>query len=57
MIVNVLNSGQCSSRTFTHTITFIQATSTCPDGQEVIAAKLERANFLDNALLPDLDEL
>ncbi|PLW32133.1 hypothetical protein PCANC_24360 [Puccinia coronata f. sp. avenae] len=37
--------------------TLEKATSTCPDGQEVIAAKLEGANFLDNASLPDLDEL
>ncbi|PLW29099.1 hypothetical protein PCASD_19760 [Puccinia coronata f. sp. avenae] len=58
MIVNVLDSGECSSKTFTHTVTFIQATSTCPNGQEVIAAELlERAKFLGNALLPDLDEL
>ncbi|KAI9600681.1 hypothetical protein H4Q26_000471 [Puccinia striiformis f. sp. tritici PST-130] len=58
MIVNVLDSGECSSKTFSHTVTFIQAISTCPNGREVIAAELlERAKFLGNALLPDLDEL
>ncbi|WAQ92891.1 hypothetical protein PtA15_17A373 [Puccinia triticina] len=58
MIVNVLDSGECSSKTFSHTVTFIQAISTCPNGREVIAAELlERAKFLGDALLPDLDEL
>ncbi|KAA1092667.1 hypothetical protein PGT21_010863 [Puccinia graminis f. sp. tritici] len=48
----------CSSKTFSHTVTFIQAISTCPNGREVIAAELlERAKFLGDALLPDLDEL
>ncbi|KAI8460869.1 hypothetical protein BY996DRAFT_6429551 [Phakopsora pachyrhizi] len=58
MIVNVLDSGECSSKTFSHTVTFIQALSTAPHGREVIAAELlERAQFLGEALLPDLDEL
>ncbi|KAA1107112.1 hypothetical protein PGT21_002719 [Puccinia graminis f. sp. tritici] len=58
MIVNVLDSGECSSKTFSHTVTFIQAISTCPNGREVIAAELlERAKYLGDALLPDLDEL
>lgn len=58
MIVNVLDSGECSSKTFSHTVTFIQAISTIPNGREVIAAELlERAKFLGSALLPDLDEL
>ncbi|MBW0460652.1 hypothetical protein O181_000367 [Austropuccinia psidii MF-1] len=58
MIVNVLDSGECSSKTFSHTVTFIQAISTIPNGREVIAAELvERAKYLGNVLLPDLDEL
>ncbi|CAH7671711.1 hypothetical protein PPACK8108_LOCUS6518 [Phakopsora pachyrhizi] len=58
MIVNVLDSGKCSSKTFSHTVTFMQALSTAPHGREVIAAELlERAQFLGEALLPDLDEL
>ncbi|KAI8450237.1 hypothetical protein BY996DRAFT_6417579 [Phakopsora pachyrhizi] len=58
MIVNVLDSGECSSKTFSHTVTFMQALSTAPHGREVIAAELlERAQFLGEALLPDLDEL
>ncbi|CAH7681584.1 hypothetical protein PPACK8108_LOCUS14198 [Phakopsora pachyrhizi] len=58
IIVNVLDSGECSSKTFSHTVTFMQALSTAPHGREVIAAELlERAQFLGEALLPDLDEL
>ncbi|KAH9820843.1 hypothetical protein DFH28DRAFT_1121207 [Melampsora americana] len=58
MIVNVLDSGECSSKTFSHTVTFIQAVSIIPNGRETIASELlERANVLGNALLPDLDEL
>lgn len=58
MIVNVLDAGECSRKTFSHTVSFIQAVSIIPHGQETIASELlERAKFLGNALLPDLDEL
>ncbi|KAI8459803.1 hypothetical protein BY996DRAFT_6409869 [Phakopsora pachyrhizi] len=58
MIFNVLVSGKCSSKTFSHTVNFIQALSTASHGREVIAAELlECAQLLGKALLPDLDEL
>jgi E3 ubiquitin-protein ligase HUWE1 len=58
MISNVVDSAECSRKAFSHTVTFIQDILTCPNGQEVIAAKLlVRAKFRGNDLLPDLKEL
>ena len=57
-IVNILTVGDCSSRTFQHTLSLIQHLAYLPDAREVIAQELKvRAQEFGQNLLVDLDAL
>lgn len=58
LVVNVLDAGECSSKTFQQTLILIQNLSFLPEAREIISDELRsRAQSLSNLLLPDLDEL
>lgn len=58
LVVNILDAGECSSKTFQQTLVLIQNLSYLPEAREVISEELKaRAQTLSNQLLPDLDEL
>lgn len=58
LVVNVLDAGECSSKTFQQTLVLIQNLSYLPGARDIILDELKsRAQSLSNALLPDLDEL
>lgn len=58
LVVNILDAGECSSKTFQQTLVLIQNLSYLPEAREVISEELKaRAQALSNQLLPDLDEL
>jgi E3 ubiquitin-protein ligase HUWE1 len=57
-IANLLTTGECSAKTFQHTMSSIQNLSYLPDVKDVIAAELKsRAEALGDALYCDLREL
>ncbi|SCV71562.1 BQ2448_3150 [Microbotryum intermedium] len=58
LVVNVLDAGECSSKTFQQTLILIQHLSYLPDAREIISEELRnRAQALADSILPDLDEL
>jgi E3 ubiquitin-protein ligase HUWE1 len=58
LVVNVLDAGECSSKTFQQTLVLIQNLSYLPEAREVISEELKvRAQSLSNSLLPNLEEL
>ena len=58
LVVNVLDAGECSSKTFQQTLVLIQNLSYLPEAREVISDELKlRAQALCGRLIPDLDEL
>lgn len=58
LVVNILDAGECSSKTFQQTLVLIQNLSYLPEAREVISEELQkRAQGLADALIPDLDEL
>ncbi|EJD02952.1 uncharacterized protein FOMMEDRAFT_107991 [Fomitiporia mediterranea MF3/22] len=57
-IVNILTVGECSGRTFQHTLALIQHLSFLPDARDIIAQELRlKANDFGANLSKDLDEL
>lgn len=57
-IVNILTVGECSGRTFQHTLALIQHLSFLPDARDVIAQELRlRAHEFGQSLSSDLDTL
>ncbi|KAL5523755.1 hypothetical protein ACEPAG_7928 [Sanghuangporus baumii] len=57
-IVNILTVGECSGRTFQHTLALIQHLSFLPDARDVIAQELKlKAHDLMLSLSADLDVL
>lgn len=57
-IVNILTIGECSSRTFQHTLGLIQHLSFLPDARGVVAQELKvKAHDFGSNLSADLDEL
>lgn len=58
LVVNILDAGECSSKTFQQTLILIQNLSYLPEAREVISQELQqRAQALADSLLPDLNEL
>ncbi|GAA5851451.1 hypothetical protein JCM3766R1_000331 [Sporobolomyces carnicolor] len=58
LVVNVLDAGECSSRTFSQTLTLIQNLSHLETGRDAILDELKiRAEKISNELIPDLQEL
>jgi len=58
LVVNVLDAGECSSRTFSQTLTLIQNLSHLESGRATILDELKlRAERISNDLIPDLKEL
>lgn len=58
LVVNILDAGECSSKTFQQTLVLIQNLSYLPEAREVISEELKvRAQSLSDSLVPDLDEL
>ncbi|KAI5477219.1 E3 ubiquitin-protein ligase HUWE1 [Pseudohyphozyma bogoriensis] len=58
LVVNILDAGECSSRTFQQTLVLIQNLSYLPGARDSILEELKsRAQSLADQLLPDLDEL
>ncbi|SGY62078.1 BQ5605_C007g04651 [Microbotryum silenes-dioicae] len=58
LVVNVLDAGECSSKTFQQTLILIQHLSYLPEAREIISDELRsRAQALADSILPDLDEL
>lgn len=58
LVVNILDAGECSSRTFQQTLVLIQNLSYLPEVREIISEELKlRAQGLCNSLVPDLNEL
>ncbi|GAA5975362.1 hypothetical protein JCM5350_006450 [Sporobolomyces pararoseus] len=58
LVVNVLDAGECSSRTFSQTLTLIQNLSNLESGRNTILDELKaRAEKISNDLIPDLQEL
>ncbi|GAA5906785.1 E3 ubiquitin-protein ligase TOM1 [Sporobolomyces salmoneus] len=58
LVVNVLDAGECSSRTFSQTLTLIQNLSHLESGRDTILDELKaRAEKISNDLIPDLEEL
>lgn len=58
LVVNILDAGECSSKTFQQTLVLIQNLSYLPEAREVISEELKaRAQSLSDSLIPDLDEL
>ncbi|GAA6062543.1 hypothetical protein JCM10212_004309 [Sporobolomyces blumeae] len=58
LVVNVLDAGECSSKTFSQTITLIQNLSNLEAGRDTILDELKlRAEKISNDLIPDLKEL
>lgn len=58
LIVNILTIGDCSGRTFQHTLALIQHLSFLPDARDVIAQELKtKAQEFGNNLSSDLDVL
>lgn len=58
LVVNILDAGECSSKTFQQTIALIQNLSHLPDSRDVISEELKtRAQSLAGLLVPDLDHL
>jgi E3 ubiquitin-protein ligase HUWE1 len=58
LVVNVLDAGECSSKTFQHTLVLIQNLSFLPEARETISDELKvRSEALSALLLPDLAEL
>ncbi|GAA5939453.1 E3 ubiquitin-protein ligase TOM1 [Sporobolomyces koalae] len=58
LVVNVLDAGECSSRTFSQTLTLIQNLSHLDSGRDTILDELRsRAEKISNELIPDLKEL
>ncbi|KAF8070121.1 hypothetical protein FPV67DRAFT_1579109 [Lyophyllum atratum] len=57
-IVNILTVGECSGRTFQHSLALIQHLSYIPDARDVIAQELKaKAQEAGQSLSSDLDEL
>lgn len=58
LIVNILTAGECSGRTFSHSLTLIQHLSHIPDARDVFAMELKaRAHDFGQTLFASLDEL
>lgn len=58
LIVNVLDAGDCSSRSFQHTLSLIQNLATLPDALDVIVDELKlRAQRICKMLVDELNEL
>lgn len=58
LVVNILTTGECSGRTFSHTLALIQHLSFIPDVRDVIAQELRtRAQDFGQRLYSSLDEL
>ncbi|KAL4252810.1 UPL family protein [Abortiporus biennis] len=58
LIVNILTVGECSGRTFSHSLALIQHLSYIPDARDVIAQELRtRAQEFGQSLYDALDEL
>ncbi|KZV95100.1 hypothetical protein EXIGLDRAFT_644511 [Exidia glandulosa HHB12029] len=58
LIVNILTGGECSSRTFQHSLALIQNLACLPDSRDTIASELRsRAQDLGTSIYMDLDEL
>ncbi|KAJ9117613.1 hypothetical protein QFC22_004463 [Naganishia vaughanmartiniae] len=58
LVVNILNNGECSSRTFSHTLTLIQHLSYIAEAKRIITEELrDRANSLGTMLTSDLQQL
>lgn len=58
LVVNILNNGECSSRTFSHTLTLIQHLSSVPEAKQIITDELrDRAGSLGVILTNDLQQL
>ncbi|KAI0081201.1 hypothetical protein K474DRAFT_1768664 [Panus rudis PR-1116 ss-1] len=57
-VVNILTTGECSGRAFSHTLALIQHLSHIPEAKEVIAQELRlRAQEFGQRLYESLDEL
>ncbi|KAK4704493.1 hypothetical protein P7C70_g1715, partial [Phenoliferia sp. Uapishka_3] len=58
LVVNILDAGECSSKTFQQTLLLIQNLSYLPEARDVIAEELKtRSQSLAALLAADLDEL
>lgn len=58
LVVNILNNGECSSRTFSHTLTLIQHLSSINEAKQIITNELrDRAASLGVILTNDLQQL
>ncbi|GAA6048825.1 hypothetical protein JCM3770_003640 [Rhodotorula araucariae] len=58
LVVNVLDAGECSSRTFSQTLSIIQNLSHLAGARETILGELKgRAEKISNEIAPDLVEL
>lgn len=58
LIVNILTGGECSSRTFQHSLTLIQNLACLSESRDTIASELRsRAQDLGSSIYMDLDEL
>ncbi|GAA5961735.1 hypothetical protein JCM21900_000844 [Sporobolomyces salmonicolor] len=58
LVVNVLDAGECSSRTFSQTLSLIQNLSNLDNARDTILDELKsRAEKISNELIPDLNEL
>lgn len=58
LVVNILNNGECSSRTFSHTLTLIQHLSSVSEAKQIITDELrDRAGSLGVILTNDLRQL
>ncbi|KAJ9104930.1 hypothetical protein QFC19_003725 [Naganishia cerealis] len=58
LVVNILNNGECSSRTFSHTLTLIQHLSNIAEAKRIITEELrDRASSLGTMLTSDLQQL
>ncbi|THH30438.1 hypothetical protein EUX98_g3760 [Antrodiella citrinella] len=57
-VVNILTAGECSGRTFSHSLALIQHLSFIPDARDIIALELSsRAQEFGGSLCVALDEL
>ena len=57
-IVNILTIGECSSRSFQHTLALIQHLSFLPDARNVVAMELKvKANDFGSNISRDIDDL
>lgn len=58
LVVNLLTMGECTSKTFGHTLAIIQNLSIIPDGKETILDELQiRAQRLGQVIFDELKEL